>query len=102
MYEGAREKHLPFYILKKFIDVQMIYNVLISAVQQSDSVIYIYIYIYTHTHTHILFHILFHYGLSQVIKYSSLCYTVGPCLSTVLTSKTQVNFVVGNIGIFGH
>ena len=40
---------------------------LISAVQQSDSVIHIYI----------LFHILFHYGLSQDIEYSSLCYTVG-------------------------
>ena len=24
-----------------------------------------------------LFHILFHYGLSQYIEYSSLCYTVG-------------------------
>ena len=31
-----------------------------------------------------LFHILFHYGLSQVTEYSSLCYTVGPCrLSTL-------------------
>ena len=28
--------------------------------------------------TYILFHILFHYGLSQDIEYSSLCYTVGP------------------------
>ena len=32
-----------------------------------------------YTHTHILFHILFHCGLSQGIEYSSLCYTVGPC-----------------------
>ena len=30
-------------------------------------------------HIYILFHILSHYGLSQDIKYSSLCYTVGPC-----------------------
>ena len=30
---------------------------------------------------HILFQILFHYSLSQDIDYSSLCYTVGPCLS---------------------
>ena len=36
---------------------------LITAVQQSDSVIKIYI----------LFHIHFHYGLSQDIEYSSLC-----------------------------
>ena len=42
----------------------MIYHVgLISAVQQSDSVIHIYI--------------LFHYSLSWGIEYSSLCYTVG-------------------------
>ena len=32
-----------------FIEVWLIYNVmLISAIQQSDSVTYIYIYIYTH------------------------------------------------------
>ena len=43
--------------------------VLISAVQQNDSVIYIYT----------SFHILFHYGLSQDIEYNSLCYTIGPC-----------------------
>ena len=54
--------------LKKnyFTEIQLIYNVvLISAVQQSDSVIYIYI----------LFHILFHYGSSQDIEYNSLSYT---------------------------
>ena len=28
---------------------------------------------------YILFHILFHFGLSQDSEYSSLCYTVGPC-----------------------
>ena len=37
---------------------------LVSAVQQSESVIYIYIF--------------FHYSLLQDIEYSSLCYTVGP------------------------
>ena len=30
---------------------------------------------------YILYHILFHYGLSQDIEYSSLCHTVGPCCS---------------------
>ena len=51
---------------------QLIYNaVLVSGLQQSDSVINI--------HIHILFHILFHYGLSQDIEYSFLCYTAGPC-----------------------
>ena len=44
----------------------MIYNVgLISVVQQSGSVIY------TCIHS---FYILFHYGLSQDVEYSSLCY----------------------------
>ena len=51
-----------------FIEVcNKVYNVvLISAVQQSDSVIYVYIYI--------LFHVLFCYGLSQDIEYTSPCY----------------------------
>ena len=47
---------------------------LITAVQQSDSVIHIYI----------LFHILFHDGLSQGIEYSCLCYTIGPCCLSIL------------------
>ena len=47
---------------------------LISAVQQSDSVMHIYI----------LSHILLHYGLSQDIEHSSLCYTVGPCCLSIL------------------
>ena len=66
-----------FYSNKQFfIEVQLIYNVvLVSGVQQSDSVIYIYI----------LFQVLFHYGLLQEIEQSSLCYTVGPCLSTLYT-----------------
>ena len=47
----------------------LIYNVvLISAVQQSDLVIHRY-----------SFHILFIYGLSQDIEYSSLCYTAETC-----------------------
>ena len=51
---------------------------LISAVQQSDSVIC----------TYSLFHILFHYSLSQDTEYSSLCYTVGTCcLSTLYITK---------------
>ena len=42
-----------------------------SAVQKN-------VQLYTHTHIYIvfLFHILFHYGLSQDIEYSSLCYIV--------------------------
>ena len=33
------------------------------------------------------FYVLFHYGLSQEIGYSSLCYTVGPCLSILNVLK---------------
>ena len=45
-----------------------------------------------HLCIYILFHILFHYGLSQDIYYSSLCYTIGPyCLSTVYISVASVN-----------
>ena len=39
----------------------MIYNVLISSVEESDSVLYIYTHTYTYIHTYIyiLFHIVF-------------------------------------------
>ena len=55
----------------------MIYNVvLVSGVQQSDSVI--------HTHISILFQILFPYRLLQSTGESSLCYTVGPHWLSIL------------------
>ena len=55
-----------------FIEVKLNYNVvLITAVQQSDSVIHIYTF-------------FFHYGLSQDTEYSSLCYRVGPCCLSIL------------------
>ena len=38
----------------------------------------------SYTYIYILFHSLFHYGLSQDTEYSSLCYTVGPCCSSIL------------------
>ena len=70
-----------FYLLIHFIEVELIYNaVLISAVQQSGSAIYImYVYI-CKIYVYIFFHIPFHSVLSQDIGYSYLCYTVGPCL----------------------
>ena len=43
-------------------------------------IFYIHIYIYTHTH----FYIISHHDLSQEIRYSSLCYTVGPCCLPIL------------------
>ena len=58
-----------------FIEIQVIYNVvLISAIQQNDSVI----------HSDILFYIHFHYDLSQDIEYSFLCYTTGSCCLSIL------------------
>ena len=44
---------IPFILNLDFFSngVWLIYNVLVSGVQQSDSV-YIYIYTHTHTHTH--------------------------------------------------
>ena len=55
----------------------MINNVvLVSGVQQSDSVI--------HIHVSILFQILFPFRLLQNTKQRPLCYTVGPCWLSVL------------------
>ena len=43
------------------------------------------IQLYIHTHIYIyIFHIIFHYGLSQDIEYSSLCYAVGLCCLSIL------------------
>ena len=57
---------------KHLIEVQLIYSVvLISAVQESDSVMHIYIFMYIYLHIYILFH----YGLSEDIECSCLCYT---------------------------
>ena len=55
----------------------MIYNVvLVSGVQQSDSVI--------HIHVCIRFQILFPFRLLQNVGQSSLCYTGDPCWLSIL------------------
>ena len=46
---------------------------LVSGVQQSDSVLYLYIYF-----------IFFCYGLLEDIEYSYLCYTVEACYLPIL------------------
>ena len=59
---------LTIFILKNFTDVQFTCSVmLISATQQSDSLMCINIYV------------LFPYGLIQGTEYNSLCCTIGPC-----------------------
>ena len=55
--------------------------VLVSGVQQSDSVI--------HIHVSILFLILFPFRLLQTIEQSSLCYTVG--WTTVYEDRQQTD-----------
>ena len=56
---------LTSYFLKT--EVQLMYNVLVSGIQQSDSV---YIYIYTHTHIHIYIYIHTHtYTYTYIYKY---------------------------------
>ena len=55
----------------------MINNVvLVSGIQQNDSVI--------HIHVSILFQILFPFRLLRNIEQSSLCYTVSPCWLSIL------------------
>ena len=43
-----------------------------------------HIHLCIYTYIHILFHILFHSRLLQDVEYSWLCYTVGPCCSSIL------------------
>ena len=51
---------------------------LVSGVQQSDSVTYIEMKKYSFSYTYFLFQILFHYKLLQDFEYSFLCCTVDP------------------------
>ena len=75
-------KEVEFFSFLNIIEVQLIYNIaLISAVEQSDSVLHIYT----------LFHILFHYDLSQDIEYSSLCYTGGFPSGSVIKKISTCN-----------
>ena len=60
-----------------YIGVYLINNVmLVSGVQQSDSVL--------HIHVYILFGILFSFRLLPNIEQSFPCYTVGPCWLSIL------------------
>ena len=63
------------YLKNYFIEIELIYSVLISAVQQSDSVICIYTF---------FFHILFLYDLLQDTEYDSLYCTVNLVALSIL------------------
>ena len=68
---------LVFFNVLFYIGVQLINNVVIvSGVQQSDSVI--------HVHVSIVFQILFPFKLLHDMEQSSLCCTVGPCWLSIL------------------
>ena len=89
----------PFFFLqtnnffkKIFIGVQLIYNVvLVSGVQQSESVI--------HIHISTLFKILFPHRSLKSIEQSSLCYIVVYIYSGILLSHTkgQNNAICSNM-----
>ena len=79
---------LFFFFCKKYAYLKMLlkyiwFTMWISAIQHSDSVIHIYT---------LFFIILFHYGLSQHIDYSPLCYTGGSCCNV----KTTANMFPGS------
>ena len=58
-----------------------------------------------HTYIYFLFHVLFHYDLSQDIGYSSLCYTVGPyylsvfCILICLEKQRCIWLLLSNLGL---
>ena len=46
---------------------------------------------FSYTYTNILFYVIFHYSLSQIIDYSSLCYVVGSYCLSVLYEFASTN-----------
>lgn len=76
--------NLKFKILFDFIDIQLIYNIFISNVQQSNSHLHIYMYIYIYyRYAHIYMYLCVYIfifsnctliDLLQDTEYSSLCY----------------------------
>ena len=67
---------------------------LVSGVQQSDSVIYICVCVYTYIYT--LFKILFHYKLLQDIEYSSLVPCAIQLVPVVYFIYSNVSIVISN------
>ena len=82
-----------FFFLFFYIEIQLINNVRVSGVQQSDSVL--------HIHVSVIFQILFPFRLLQYIKQSPLCYIVGPYWLSILFIYLFLDFLfcIGGIGI---
>ena len=83
----CKQTALNFFIILYWSIVNDI--VLVSYIQQSDSVL--------HIHVSILFQTLFLFSLLQNIEQNSLCYAVGPCwLSTlnIAVSNCQSQFPI--------
>ena len=72
---------LPFFLLKYIQFTMFCESLLYSKVTQ----------LYTYRHS--FFYILFHYGLSQDIEYSSLYYTIGPYCLTILYIIVYIVFL---------
>ena len=73
LIELLHTKPLKIFFLVYFIDIQLIYNaVLITAVQQNDTVTHIYvcvyIYIYIHTFFFILFSIMVYHRVLNIVS----------------------------------
>ena len=66
------------------IEVQLIYNVLVSGIQQSVQCVFMCSF----------FPVLFHYRLLQDIDCSSLCYTVNPCCLSISYIVVQILYKV--------
>ena len=75
-----------FFFLFFYIEIQLINNVRVSGVQQSDSVL--------HIHVSVIFQILFPFRLLQYIKQSPLCYIVGPCWLSILFIYLFLDFFI--------
>ena len=68
-----------------YIGLQLIYNVLVSGIRQSDSVIHVYIQLF-------FFQALFPFRLLQNIEQSSLCSAVGPYWLSILNTVVCASF----------
>ena len=58
------------------------YSLFVGLISAHSKAMHLYMYVCAYIYT--FFHVVFHYGLSQYIEYSSLCYIVRPCCLPIL------------------